>query len=300
MRATTLAGHSNPIYAVIAHPFEPLLYTAGNDKGIVEWDLNTKTHQRIFNQILHTVYCLEIIPENNLLIAGCNDGNICFFDLKSTKLIGKLNTGSAVFSLQFISHKRELLATTDRGTFLIIDPLERKIIHQFQSGIQKVRSFTYHQQQNLLVSVSNDQLVRIYHLKDYGYIDEFYGHKVGIGAVAFSPDGKYLLTGGRDAHLKVWEVNTWECKQDFAAHLFAIYKIIYHPTAPYYATASRDKSIKIWRAEDGSLFRNLSIDKAKEGHRLSVNDICWTPNGEHLLSVSDDKMFKIWDFEDII
>jgi WD40 repeat protein len=299
MKASTLAGHSNPIYAVIAHPFEPLLYTAGNDKGIVEWNSETKIHQRIFNQIQHTVYCLEIIPENNLLIAGCNDGNICFFDLSSTQLLGKLNAGSAVFHLKYIAHKIELIASTDRGTILVINPTDQKIIHQFQSGIQKVRSFTVHQQKNLLVSVSNDEMIRIYHLDDYSYINEFHGHEVGIGSVTFSNNGKYLLSGGRDAHLKVWDVNSWECKQDFAAHLFAIYKIVYHPTQPYFATASRDKSIKIWRADDWSLFKNLSIDKAKEGHRLSVNDICWSANGAHLFSVSDDKMLKIWDFEDV-
>ncbi len=299
MKATTLAGHSNPIYAVIAHPLVQLLYTAGNDKGIVEWNLATKTHQRIFNQVQHTVYCLEIIPENNLLIAGCNDGNICFFDLTNTQLLGKLNAGSAVFSLKFVPQKKELIASTDRGTILIIDPIERKVFHQFQSGIQKVRSFTFHQQQNLLVSVSNDEMIRSYHLDDYSYKSELHGHEVGIGAVTFSSDGKHLLTGGRDAHLKVWDVISWECKQDFAAHLFAIYKIIYHPTQPYFATASRDKSIKIWRAEDFTLFKNLSIDKAKEGHRLSVNDICWSANGAHLISVGDDKMLKIWDFEDV-
>ncbi|MBU2267223.1 MAG: WD40 repeat domain-containing protein, partial [Bacteroidetes bacterium] len=80
-------------------------------------------------------------------------------------------------------------------------------------------------------------------------------------------------------------------------HLFAIYQIIYHPTLPFFATASRDKSIKIWRAEDFSLFKNLTIGKAREGHLLSVNDICWTTDGENLISVGDDKFVKVWGFD---
>lgn len=297
MRAVTLSGHSNPIYTVIAHPNEVLLYTAGNDKGIVEWDISKGAPNRIFKQIKNTVYSLEIITESNLLIAGCNDGNICFFDLNTTQLIGTLSVGSAIFQLKYLAHKKELIASTDQGLIFIINPFEQKLIHQFPSGTQKVRSFAIHQNLNLLATVSNDEMVRIYNLEDYIFSTEFKGHDLGIGSVAFSTDGKHLITGGRDAHLKVWEVNQWTNKADFAAHLFAIYKITYHPNKPYFATASRDKSIKIWRAEDFSLFKNLSIDKAKEGHRLSVNDICWSANGEHLLSVSDDKFLKIWDFE---
>lgn len=297
MKATTLQGHNNPIYTVITHPTEGFCYTAGNDKGIVEWNLTTQAHQRVFNQIKETVYSLEIIIELNLLIAGCNDGNLCFFDLTSTKLLNSINLGSAIFHLSYIENKKELLASTDAGLVAIINPKEKTILHQFQSGNQKVRSFAFHQEQNLLATVSNDELIRIYNLDDYGFSHEFKGHEMGIGSIAFSPDGKYLLTGGRDAHLKVWNTINWTCEQSFAAHLFSIYQITYHPNLPYFATASRDKSIKIWRSEDFSLFKNLSVEKSREGHRLSVNDICWSNDGKQLLSVSDDKMLKVWDLD---
>ncbi len=297
MKATTLPGHNNPIYTVIAHPDEELFYTAGNDKGVVEWNLETQVHQRIFNQLNHTVYALEIIPDLKLLVAGCNDGSICFFDSTNTSLLKTLKISSAVFHLKYIPAKSELLASTDKGDMLVIDPENYEKVHQFRSGNEKTRSFAHHQHLNLLATVSNDEMIRIYALDDYTLIHEFRGHDQGVGSVAFSPEGVHLLTGGRDAHLKVWNTSDWTCHKSFAAHLFAVYQIIFHPTLPYFATASRDKSIKIWRSEDFSLFRNLSIGKAREGHLLSVNDICWSADGNHLISVSDDKMVKIWDFD---
>ncbi len=48
MRVDTLEGHNNPVYAVVSHPELSLAYTAGNDKGIVEWDLVNQKHLRIF------------------------------------------------------------------------------------------------------------------------------------------------------------------------------------------------------------------------------------------------------------
>jgi WD40 repeat protein len=299
MKATTLSGHSNPIYSVTAHPNKNLFYTGGNDKGIVEWDSITQQHNRIFNQVKSTVYALAIVDKLNLLLAGCNDGNILFFDLATTNLLKTIAVNGAVFDLKPVSHKNEILATTDSGQIVIINPAERKIIHQFPSGNDKIRSIAYHKNLNFMATVSNDEFIRIYALDDYTFITQFKGHENGVGSVAFSNDGKFLITGGRDAHLKVWNTNNWQSEHDFAAHLFAIYRIIIHPILPFFATASRDKSIKIWRSEDFSLYKKLSIDKAQEGHLLSVNDICWSADGKELFSVGDDKMVKIWEFETI-
>jgi WD40 repeat protein len=176
MKATTLPGHNNPIYTVIAHPYKAFFYSAGNDKGIVEWDLNTKAHQRIF-KVDHTVYALEIIPESDLLIAGSNDGTIYFFDLNSSNLIKKLHVESAIFHIHYMEHKKEILAATDSGNILILSPEKQEIIHQFPSGSQKVRSFAIHQNLNLLVTVSNDEWIRIYNLDDYAFIHQFKGHE---------------------------------------------------------------------------------------------------------------------------
>lgn len=297
MKATTLIGHSNPIYTVISHPSKNLFYTAGNDKGIVEWDLDLKVPSRIFKAIKNTVYALEIIAEQDLLIAGCNNGSICFFSLLDTSLVNIIKNNSAIFHLKYNSFKNELIVSTDKGEVLIINPTTKQLLHQFQSGYQKVRSLDFHQNTNLLATVSNDEMIRLYHLDDYTLIKSIKSHENGVGSLAFSLDGKNLITGGRDAHLKVWDTNRWECINSFAAHLFQIYTIAFHPTLPYIATASRDKSIKIWRAEDFSLFKNLSIEKSKEGHILSVNDICWTIDGKNIISVGDDKLVKIWDFE---
>ncbi len=296
MKATTLSGHSNPIYAVISHPTESLFYTAGNDKGIVEWDLNTKTHKRVFKNVKRTVYALEIIPKLNNLYAGCNDGNLLIFDLETTVLKTTLSLGSPIFSLKYVAHKEELICTTEKGIVFILSTTENKLVHQFQSGNAKVRSASIHEKSNLLTTVSNDEKVRIYNLDDFTLIQEFLAHENGVGSVKFSLDGSKIITGGRDAHLNIY--NTFDCSliQKFPAHLFAIYQIVFHPTEPFFATASRDKSIKIWRLEDYSLFKVLSIDKAKEGHILSVNDIAWSNDGKHLLSVGDDKFVKIWEF----
>ena len=297
MEAINLEGHNNPIYAVVAHPEKKLCYTAGNDKGIVEWDIALKKFSRLFTEVAQTIYCLEIILSQNILVAGCNNGHILIFDLETTTLKFTIDVKSPVFCLKYGAHKNELLASTDAGEILVINTDEQKIIHQFQSGSQKIRSFDFNYLHNILVTSSNDNSVRVYKLEDYTFMQQLESHTMGVGAVAFSPDGNTMLTGSRDAHLKAWDTVSWLCKKDIAAHLFAIYLIAFHPTLPYFATCSRDKSIKIWRTTDYSLLKNLGIDKGVNAHRLSVNQICWSADGENLISVSDDKLVKVWKLD---
>lgn len=294
MEAINLEGHNNPVYAVVAHPTQNFCYTAGNDKGIVEWDTHLHKFSRVFNPVSHTVYSLEIISEYGFLVAGCNNGHILFFDLESGQLRFTEDVKSPVFCIKYLAFKKELLVATDAGECIIFNVENQKILHRFNSGTQKIRSFDFNVQLNVLATVSNDNYVRLYQLNDYTLINSFEAHEMGVGAIAFEPNGQTLITGARDAHLKIWDTKSWYLQQHIAAHLFAIYQITFHPNLPYFATCSRDKSIKIWRTFDGSLYKNLSLEKSVNGHRLSVNQICWSANGENLISVSDDKMVKIW------
>jgi WD40 repeat protein len=297
LQVTTLSGHQNPVYAVKYHPTKPYFYTAGNDKGIVEWDVNTNTHQRIFNAIKATTYALEIIEEQDVLVAGCNNGDLLLIDLKEFKLIESIKLGSAIFKIKFLKFKNELLISTDKGIMYVLSLNQNEIVHQFTASNQKIRSFEVNTALNNLTIVSNDGMMSFYHLDDYTFINQFKGHDMGTSALAYDSSNKFLITGGKDANLKVWDLENMICTKEFAAHLFTIYKIIFHPNLPYFATASRDKSIKIWRSDDFTLFKNLSKEKGYDGHRLSVNDMSWSSDGKKLISVGDDQMVKVWDFD---
>ena len=89
-------------------------------------------------------------------------------------------------------------------------------------------------------------------------------HQPSVFVVRFSPCGKYLLSGGRDAYLRIWELETnFALYHAIPAHIATINDIQYSPDGKYFATASRDKSIKIWSADAFQLLK--VIDNFKNG-----------------------------------
>jgi centriolar protein POC1 len=55
---------------------------------------------------------------------------------------------------------------------------------------------------------------------------------MAVFSTAYTPDGKYILIGSRDAQLKIWDAETFMLVKNIPAHLFAINHIAVHPTLP--------------------------------------------------------------------
>ena len=122
----------------------------------------------------------------------------------------------------------------------------------------------------------------------------FDAHQLSANCVAYHPNGKQLLSGGRDAHLNSWDASTYQLIKSIPAHNYAIYDIVFSPDNKYFATASRDKTIKIWNAEDAGLLMRINKEKY-DGHSNSVNKLLWCKYNNYLVSTGDDRIIMVWE-----
>lgn len=130
-------------------------------------------------------------------------------------------------------------------------------------------------------------------------------HDNSVFTVKYTADGKYLMSGGRDAHLKIWHFTEGghpSPMTDVSAHWFTINALAFHPQNPHiFATASRDKTIKIWsfypqQAESLTLLKVL--DTIRYGcHINSVNALYWSAYNNYLISGSDDRSLIVWQID---
>ena len=142
---------------------------------------------------------------------------------------------------------------------------ERRTLESFHITNQSLRSMALNEAKNEIAIGASDHNIYILDAKSFSIkhlIRE--AHENSVFTVHYSPDGNYLLSGGRDAHLKVWAIERdFELVSDQAAHWFTINHIAFHPKGHLFATASRDKTIKIWDAENFKLLK--VIDTIKNG-----------------------------------
>lgn len=303
-KSTQMMGHQNPIYALVADTEQGVLYSAGNDKGIVRWNIEEQKFERILSPVQHTVYGLHLLNEEQTLIASMRNGAVRGIDTQTGKSLWELNLHQEpVFALGALLRKGtgvEVIVASEDGTASIWNPNQpSEPLFHLKVSDSPIRCLAVSPDERWLSFGTKDGKVHVYQAEDFSPHAVLSAHTLPVTSLMFSPDGKYLFSAGRDARMVVTEVineaGSFEQKSDFVPHLFAIYSMQFHPKLPIFATASRDKAVKIWSAEDLRLLRSLSIEKGWEAHRLSVNALVWHPGGEQLFTTGDDKLIMVWD-----
>ncbi len=296
-KTAELSGHINPIFALAFSQKPGIIFTAGNDKGVVEWSLKTNAFIKVMFPVATSVYAIHCPVGFPLLFAGLRNGDVLVFDFIQQKLLPPLKYHQKpIFDMQSVPDKKELLIASEDGSISIWNLEDLSLVHSIPVAADTVRSISISTQNKQIAFGCRDNTIRVYDLEDYTQIRTLTGHTLPVFSVAYAPSGDYLVSGSRDAQLKIWDCKSFELIHNIPAHLFAINSIAFHPTQPYFATASMDKSIKIWGSDDFKLYKIISREKGFATHRLSINKIAWSADGNQLVSVGDDKLVMIWDF----
>src|SRR5207237_554504 len=71
-------------------------------------------------------------------------------------------------------------------------------------------------------------------------------HKNWVNSVAWSPDGKYVLTGSEDNIARVWEASSGKPVAQLLEHKGPVKSVAWSPDGKYVLTGSRDSTARLW------------------------------------------------------
>ena len=117
----------------------------------------------------------------------------------------------------------------------------------------------------------------------------FKGHENGVNGIAFSPDGRSLVSASDDHSARIWNIRDGSSKKLPAVKAGCILSIALSPDGRYIAAGDTKKSLWIWNS------RTLKLMANWKGHRGSVWCLGFTPDGKGLLSGSKDATIQCWD-----
>jgi WD40 repeat protein len=134
------------------------------------------------------------------------------------------------------------------------------------------------------------------------------GHTKSANAVAFSPDNRWLASGGKDNVIKIWDLANGNVLRTLYGHTSNVNTLAVSPDGKLLASGSgdindkrdlgtftqggvvggaEDNTVRIWSVQTG---RQLQVLR---GHELPVGAVAFSNDGRSLTSVGGDAV-KVW------
>jgi WD40 repeat protein len=151
-----------------------------------------------------------------------------------------------------------------------------------------VNALAFHRDGRRL-AVAGSELVEVWDVEARTKVRELRGHAKYVYSVAFSPDGRWLATGGWDRTIKLRDAATGEERLTIFGHQGFVLALAFSPDSRCLASTSEDRSVRLWEVPTG---RQIGV---LHGHADFVQAVAFAPDGRELASGGLDSTMKVWD-----
>ncbi len=242
---TVLRGHRGRISQAHFNGDGTRVVTAGVDATARIWDAQTGEELQVLAGHRKWVSRVLFGPDD-LVVTGSDDGTAGLWDAAGSVLAALPGGGGPVLALAATGDGR-LLAT---GT-------------------------------GDIVTGTTPHAVRVWDTATGRLLHDLEGHVGTITSLAFSPDGRRLVSGGADGTARIWDTATGGALRTLTGNGELVTTVAYSRDGTLLATGSSNGTVRIWDSR-GSLLLDLN------GHGGWITSVSFDPSGKRVLTSSAD------------
>jgi WD40 repeat protein len=295
-----LRGHARRIIALRFTPDGKKLISAAWDNTIRVWNLAGGKEERQFKGHEDVVTGLELSPDGKQLVSSSQDNTLRVWDFAGGKELRRMTCWASGISLA--PDGRTLAAAAQ--VVLLWDIQTGKQLRQIgKAGVagNGLRGVCYSPDGKTLAVLGQGGHVSLWDVAAGKELLSLQGLKRPALAMAFSPDGKVLATGGGGyaqpgvnfdnflTEFKLWDVKSGKQLRSCEGHTYYVSAVAFSPKGETLASASEDFSVRLWDWRTGRELLRFT------GHSQAITSLAYTPDARTLVSASADGTVRLWD-----
>ena len=190
------------------HPKEPILATGGQNGKVQVWHYE-KSSQPEAVSVGESDFFLsvEFSDDGTHFAAGSESGSLVLLDSSSNRVVHTFqHHRMPVRSVAYCMDGNLVVAASDDNNISLCDPRQAGAVTYLAGHTAWVLSVKADNHGKSLASGSADKLVNIWDIGKRKCLHTFRDHSEPVWDVAFSPDGRHLVSVGDDANLHMYQL----------------------------------------------------------------------------------------------
>lgn len=270
-----LRGHTSLIWTASFSPDGQRVVTAAGDVKI--WDAASARELVALQERTAHVPAVAWSPDGGWIASGSFDRNVRIWDASTYKELKLIQTESGVRSLAISSDGNRLALGYFDGYAAIYDIPEERFLCKVAIGPDEVGSICFSPNGGQFAAAAGSKVFKTWNADTGEEAGSFPAHQGPVRFLAWSPDGRRIVSGGDLSDLQMWEPATG--KELFSSFDpgGSVWSVAFSSSSQEIAVARADGNLRIQRASDGLALCNLKTAG-------SAFALCFSPNGQQIVA----------------
>ena len=261
---------------------------ASSDRSVRYYEVEGRRDLKRLIGHTASVWAVALSADGKLALSGGMDGTARLWEVASGQQRQKLDGHTGLVTAVAFAPDNQAVTGGLDGFVILWDLDTGREIHRWRGPMKYVSAVSVHGNRAVIAA---DRTIRLWDLDSGKPVRAYDGHAAPVTAIAFSADGKQIVSGSDDHTVRIWDAASEKPARSLTGHDAAVRSVAFSANGKWVLSAGADATVRLWRLSDG---KDVGVFRK---HGSAALQAAFAENGRQTVSGERDGIALIWSIE---